>query len=132
LKVDGRRSGRVQKLSLTLALLVAVFAGACGDAGPDELSTLAGEGAEVARSNGCTACHGNDGEGSVGPAWIGLAGSEVELADGSTTDADTEYLRRSITDPQADLVAGYDIQMPGNNLTSEQVDAVVAYIEELR
>ena len=110
------------------------FAVACGDGGGAdvELSAEAERGKQLAQSSGCAGCHGGDGQGGVGPKWQGLAGSEVELADGSTVIADTEYLRRSITDPSADLLADYSIQMPENNLDDDQVDAIVTYIEELR
>jgi cytochrome c oxidase subunit 2 len=77
------------------------------------------------------ACHGNNGEGGIGPAWIGLAGSEVALEDGSTVIADAEYLRRSIVDPDSQIVAGYTIRMPKTELTESEVAALVAYIEEL-
>jgi cytochrome c oxidase subunit II len=118
---------------LCTAALCAVVLTACGG-GDDvvELSPAAVEGREIARDQGCAACHGIDGQGGVGPAWVGLAGSAVELEDGSVVPADTDYLRRSITDPAADLVAGYTTKMPENALTDAQVDAVVAYIEELR
>lgn len=85
----------------------------------------------MARSKGCAACHGNSGEGSVGPAWIGLAGSTVELADGSTVVADASYLRRSITDPEAQVVAGVTITMPTTDLSDSEVAALIAYIQEI-
>ena len=126
-----RLSTAVRGRLAVAVVLLGIIAAACGGEGGDGLSAEAQQGLEISRSNGCAACHGNDGEGSVGPAWVGLAGSDVELADGTTVTADAAYLRRAITDPQADRVAGYDIQMPGNGLTPEQVDAVIAYIEAL-
>jgi cytochrome c oxidase subunit II len=112
--------------------LCALLLSACGGEETVEFSPAAVEGRQIAGDLGCGACHGVDGQGGVGPAWIGLAGSEVELADGSVVVADTEYLRRSITDPDADLVAGYTTKMPENALTDAQVEAVVAYIEALK
>ncbi|MGF1665347.1 MAG: c-type cytochrome [Acidimicrobiia bacterium] len=112
--------------------LCALILAACGGEETVELSPAAIEGRQIAGDLGCAACHGVDGQGGVGPAWVGLAGSEVELADGSVVLADTEYLRRSITDPEAEVVAGYTTKMPENTLSDDQVDAVVAYIEELR
>lgn len=130
---------RHRPIVLTLVAVCGVtgLLGGCGsssdDAGdPDpELSTLAAEGRDIARDNGCASCHGTDGDGGVGPAWVGLAGSEVELEDGSTTTADAAYLDRAIADPTADVVSGYTIQMPENSLTADERTAVVAYIEEL-
>ncbi len=80
---------------------------------------------------GCTACHGDNGEGRVGPAWAGLVGSVIDLEDGSTVTADAAYIRRSITDPQADIVAGVTISMPTSDLSEDEVSSLVAYIEEL-
>jgi mono/diheme cytochrome c family protein len=114
-----------------IALCATVLA-ACGGEDDSGLSPAAAEGRQIARDQGCAACHGADGQGGVGPAWVGLAGSAVELEDGSVVPADTEYLRRSITDPAADLVAGYTTKMPEYTLTDAQVDAIVIYIEELK
>ncbi len=104
--------------------------GACGAGDPD-LPPAAAEGRQVARDNGCAACHGRNGEGGVGPAWQGLMGSEVELDDGTTVTADRDYLVRSITDPGADIVADYKVRMPDNDLTTTEIDAVIAYLEEI-
>ena len=96
-----------------------------------ELSVEAAAGREVALSRGCAACHGDNGEGGVGPTWIGLAGRTVELEGGGAVVADTDYLRRSILDPQADTVAGTTLAMPVSDLTDDEVAALIAYIEEL-
>lgn len=115
-----------------LALLAAGLAvTSCGDPGPD-LSPRAAEGRDIARSSGCVSCHGRDGGGGVGPAWTGLVGSPVELEDGSIVTADVAYLRRSIVEPGAEKVAGYTVTMPLVELGDSEVDALVAYIEELR
>lgn len=117
---------------MAVAGFVALVA-ACGSAEPDrELSPAAAAGREVALAEGCAACHGDNGEGGVGPAWIGLAGSNVELEEGGTVIADADYLRRSIRDPQADVVAGTTVKMPVTELSDVQVDDLIAYIEELR
>ena len=68
---------------------------------------------------------------AIGPAWAGSLGSEVELDDGTTTVVDEAYLSRAIADPSAEVRAGYDVSMPSNDLTEEEIDAVVAYIVEL-
>lgn len=95
------------------------------------LSAEAARGKQISVAKGCAGCHGQNGEGGVGPTWVGLAGSQVELFDGSTVVADDEYLIRSIKDPAADLLADYFVQMPQNELTDAEVADVVAYIKEL-
>lgn len=96
-----------------------------------ELSPAAQEGLRVAETNGCTSCHSTGGRDGVGPSWNGLAGSEVELDDGSVVVADEEYLRRSIVEPNAQIVAGYRGIMPERSLDPAEVDAIVAYLQEI-
>ncbi len=75
-------------------------------------------------------CHRESG-GGIGPDWDGLAGSTVTLEDGSTVVADEAYLTLAITDPDAQIVDGYDIRMPANDLGDDDVAAIVAYIQSL-
>ncbi len=115
---------------MVLGLVLA--AAACGGSEPDlDLSDAAREGREVALNRGCAACHGEDGEGGVGPTWQGLFGSMVALEGGGSTTADDAYLRRAIVDPDAEVVAGVTISMPVNNLSDREVEALIAYIKEL-
>ena len=88
-------------------------------------------GEQLARSKGCAGCHGADFDGGAGPGWVGLAGSEVVLADGSTLIADEAYLTRAIADPAADLREGYSLRMPANNLSDSEIADVVAFITSL-
>lgn len=89
------------------------------------------DGEQIARSAGCAGCHGQDFGGAAGPGWIGLAGSEVELADGTTVTADDDYLTRAIVDPGAQVSAGYALKMPANSLSDAEVAAIVEYINTL-
>ena len=119
--------------SIAVGIATMALLAACGASGPAaDLSDAAQQGRRVAASRGCSVCHGDNGEGRVGPAWVGLIGSVVELEDGSAVTADTAYLRRSITDPQADIVAGVTVAMPTSDLSEDEVTALIAYIEELR
>jgi cytochrome c oxidase subunit 2 len=95
------------------------------------LDPAAQRGQEISRTQGCAGCHGADFGGGAGPSWIGLAGSEVLLADGTTVVADDAYLVRSIAEPNAQIVADYALQMPANSLTDEQIADVVAFIKTL-
>lgn len=112
------------------AVVLAVGVSACGGGG-SELSELAQRGKSTANGSGCASCHGSNGQGGVGPTWIDLAGSDVELADGTTVVADEDYLLRSILEPQAEVTAGYAILMPSNGLSEAQAADVVSYIQEL-
>jgi cytochrome c oxidase subunit II len=126
--------GRVVTVALALPLLAAALA-ACGDDGNNAsgggLSDAAKHGQQLARSQGCSACHGAAGEGGVGPAWQGLLGSTVTLTDGSTVTADEAYLTRAIKDPQAQVVDGFSVSMPVNQLSDQDIADLVAYISTL-
>ncbi|MBI4730685.1 MAG: cytochrome c oxidase subunit II [Chloroflexi bacterium] len=83
----------------------------------------------------CVTCHSVDGSQKIGPSWLGLAGSEVPLEDGTTIPADTEYLRLSIVNPNLHIVEGYNANvMPAfaNLLEQTEVEDLVAYIESLK
>jgi cytochrome c oxidase subunit 2 len=121
-------------LPALVPLLVVVLMGCApnGSGSSDlDLSPAAARGEKLARTNGCTACHGAQGEGLVGAPFVGLFGSEVTFDDGSTTTADEAYLIESIKDPNAKKVAGYQLSMPTNGLSDDDIDSIVTYIEEL-
>jgi cytochrome c oxidase subunit 2 len=67
----------------------------------------------------------------VGPGWAGSFGTEIELEDGTTAVVDEAYLTRAIADPQAEVHAGFDITMPENRLTDDEITTIVDYIVSL-
>ena len=111
--------------------ILALAVAGCGEADDpvEQLSEEEREGLRIVEEKGCQSCHGAGGRGGAGPAWIDLAGSEVELDDGSVVIADRDYLVRAILDPAAERVVGYNLQMPPNVLTEVEATAVAAYIE---
>jgi|GEM_PF-797074 len=94
---------------------------------------LAAKGKLVFVQVGCKTCHMNPATGNMYPDLRGLYGSQRKLKDGSTVVADEEYLRESIVNPNAKLVAGYaPVMPPYNYLKEEQVQQLVAYIKSLK
>ncbi len=94
----------------------------------------AAQGAQLVKDNGCIACHATDDKRLVGPGWGGLYNSKVGLADGSTVIAADAYLRESILQPNAKIVAGYpSAVMPAYDtlLKADEVNAIVAYLHTL-
>ncbi|UCD99333.1 MAG: cytochrome c oxidase subunit II [Chloroflexota bacterium] len=92
-------------------------------------------GAVFAQQYGCLACHSIDGSELVGPTWLGVVGSTVMLEDGTSVVADRDYLYKSIREPGAQIVAGYQNPMPASvamEMSDEQIDDVIAYIESLK
>ena len=102
---------------------------AAASAGSPPAGTLAAQGKALAQSKGCTACHTVDGSKSVGPTWKGLAGKTETMADGSSVVADEAYLKRSIHDPNAQVVQGFAPIMPKVEVSEDELAALVAYIE---
>jgi cytochrome c oxidase subunit II len=111
--------------------VAAVSLAGCGDGGSGNLSEAAAHGRRIANTSGCSACHGADGQGGVGPPFVGLYGSQQQLEDGTTVLADEAYLSESISDPGAKIVAGYSQRMPDNGLDDDEIADVVQYIREL-
>lgn len=85
---------------------------------------------------GCASCHSLDGTPNVGPTWSGLFGGERTLTSGEIVTADVEYLKESIIDPNAKIVQGFTAGvMPqnfGQELTPDQINDIIAFIESLR
>ncbi len=96
-----------------------------------ELDAAAEAGRQVSLDQGCAVCHGQYGQGGAAGGFYGLWGSEVELEGGSTVIADSDYLRRAIVDPAAEIVAGSDLEMPAVELSDDEVDALLTWIEAL-
>lgn len=92
----------------------------------------AAEGERVFQTMGCSACHLSNGRGP-GPSLAGIYGHTVTLKDGATVTADEEYIRRSILDPSAQIVEGYQPLMPSfeGRLDERELSALVAYIRSL-
>jgi cytochrome c oxidase subunit 2 len=82
---------------------------------------------------GCSTCHRPDGTGQ-GPSLVGLFSRPVELRGARTVTADESYLRESILNPQAKIVAGYQPVMPTfKGLISEDgILQIIAYIKSLK
>lgn len=120
---------RLTRWGWAAPIVAGLLAGACGASTSGSESVPPGR--QVALSAGCASCHGSDYSGGLGPSWIGLAGSEVTLSDGSAVVADRDYLFESIRDPSAKRVAGYTVAMPGNSLTDDEIDQLIDFIESL-
>jgi cytochrome c oxidase subunit 2 len=74
-----------------------------------------------------------DGKGRA-PSLNGMYNNKILLADGSTVTADDAYIRESILQPNAKIVAGFQPVMPTfqGQLTEEQILALTAYIKSLQ
>ncbi len=93
-------------------------------------------GQQLVQQFGCPVCHSVDGTKKTGPTWQHLYQSTVNLSDGSKVTADEKYLANSITNPNMQIVSGFDPNvMPGTfaeTLDNSQIQAIIAYIESLK
>lgn len=83
----------------------------------------------------CGSCHRGSGDARC-PPLAGVYGRTVQLADGSTVIADEDYLRESLLDPTAKVVAGYRRIMPtyepNKELIGEEgIVQLIAYMKSL-
>ena len=131
----------LRKTTLTVALLmiIALTITACGgDDGGSDTAANAGDElfqqATIGTLAGCKTCHSLEpGVIIIGPSLASI-GAE---ADGRVAGVSAEdYLRQSILDPNAHLVEDFPASiMPNtyqNQLTEEQVDALVNYLLTLK
>jgi cytochrome c oxidase subunit 2 len=96
------------------------------------LPTMAVNGKEVFAQLGCVTCHRADTQGR-GPNLAGVFGKSVQLSDGRVVTADENYIRESILNPQAKVVAGFKPIMPTfqGQVTEESLGALVSYVKSL-
>ena len=105
------------------------------DGAANLLATLspAEAGAKLYSSRGCAQCHSVDGRPGTGPTFKGLFGHDVLLEAGKRAIADENYLRESIVDPGAKVVAGFQPVMPTyqGRLKDREITAIVEYLKTL-
>lgn len=94
-------------------------------------------GFNIVKRNGCLACHSLDGTKLVGPTWKGLMGrTEVVVTKGKTREliVDSAYIWKSIYDPNADIVKGYNKGLMisyKNELSEEDLSAILEFFRTL-
>jgi cytochrome c oxidase subunit 2 len=94
--------------------------------------TLAQAGERLFTELACINCHHLTDKGRC-PDLVGLFNQPVKLTTGETIKADEAYLRESILNPNAKIVAGYQPVMPTFQglVTEEGVLQLIAYIKSL-
>jgi cytochrome c oxidase subunit 2 len=83
----------------------------------------------------CVACHSLTEEKKVGPGWQGVFGHQVQLQGGGTVEADENYIRESIMQPNAKIVLGFPSGvMPtfAGQLNEQEIMGVIEYIKSLK
>lgn len=93
----------------------------------------AAEGRKLFLKYQCVTCHSADAQARA-PVLENLYGSKVPLEGGGTVTADDDYLRESILNPDAKIVAGYRPIMPSfrGQVSDVELLQLVAFIKALR
>jgi cytochrome c oxidase subunit 2 len=80
----------------------------------------------------CSTCH-QAGDAKRAPTLAGLFGTQVPLLGGGSALADETYLRESILEPSAKVVAGFQPIMPTykGQLSEEQLYQLITYLKTL-
>jgi len=100
-------------------------------------STAGDQGLTIMKFQGCMACHSTDGSKIVGPTYLNLFGrQEVVSRNGAdvTITVDEEYIKRSIFDPNADIVKGYPkglMQSYKGKISDADITKIIEYLKSL-
>jgi cytochrome c oxidase subunit 2 len=88
-------------------------------------------GAQLFQEQRCQTCH--ETKGIMAPVLVGLFGHEIKLQNGQTIVMDEAYIRESILNPAAKVVAGYQPVMPTyqGQVTEEGILQLIAYVKSL-
>ena len=80
---------------------------------------------------GCKGCHSIDGSKRVGPSFSESFGNQRPFASGDSLVADENYIRESVLNPKAKVVAGYQPVMPSykGQLSDDDINSIVEYLK---
>ena len=97
-----------------------------------ETESLAASGQQLFQFLACANCHRADKPGRC-PNLEGLFGKPVQLTTGEIVRADEDYIRESVLNPGAKIVAGYQNIMPSFQglVTEEELLKLIEYIKSL-
>lgn len=92
-------------------------------------------GLAVIKANACITCHSLDGSKIIGPSFKGLYGRKSIVttdAGEKEMEANDEYIKRAIVDPNAEVVKGFNkglMQPYKDKISAEDLDKIVDYFK---
>ena len=95
-------------------------------------------GQRIMKNIGCFVCHTVDGTKLVGPSFKGIYGHQVTVTTGGNEreiTVDDEYIKKSIFDPNADVVKGFNkgLMLPyTGQLSEDDVKQITEYLKTLK
>jgi cytochrome c oxidase subunit 2 len=99
--------------------------------------TPGGQGLTILKTQGCLACHSTDGTKIVGPTYLNLYGKQQTVIRNGVEaiiTTDDEYIKKSIYDPNADIVKGYPkglMQSYKGKISDADVEKIIEYLKSL-
>ena len=91
-------------------------------------------GEKLYRVRGCAQCHTLDGTASTGPTFKGVWGRKETLKGMNPVVVDENYVRESILEPQAKIVAGFEPVMPTykGRLKDQEITAIIEFLKTVK
>ena len=92
-------------------------------------------GLAIIKANACNTCHSLDGSKIIGPSFKGLYGRKTVVvtdAGEKEIEATDEYIKKSIVDPNAEIVKGFNkglMQSYKDKISAEDLDKIVDYFK---
>ncbi len=103
-----------------------------------DIGSATATGRRIMQNIGCFACHTTDGGRLVGPSFKGIWGATHKVTSGKEKRevvVDEEYIKKSIYEPDADIVDGFNrglmLSYEGQ-LTLDDIDQIIEYIKTLK
>ncbi len=91
----------------------------------------------IMKTQGCNACHSSDGSKIIGPSYLGLWGKQhIVVRDGQDVlvTVDSAYIRKSIYEPNAEIVKGYQkglMQSYDKVISEDDISKIIDYLKTL-
>jgi cytochrome c oxidase subunit II len=102
-----------------------------------DASVPGAEGLAIMNDQGCNACHSSDGTKIIGPSYLGIWGKQVVVVrDGKdvTITVDSAYIKKSIYDPNFEVVKGYQkslMQSYEKSVSEKDITKIIEYLKTL-
>jgi len=87
----------------------------------------------LVQRKGCVQCHSLDGAAGIGPSFQEMYGHTFQTTDGQSVVSDENYIRESILDPMASVIAGYEPVMPtfAGKLKDKEITYIITYLKSI-
>lgn len=81
--------------------------------------------------NNCATCHSIDGSAKTGPSWKNIFGATHTMEGGASVVVNEDYVRESIWNPQAKIVAGYKgvLMTSFAGMDEKNIAAIIAFMK---